>query len=294
MVIVKIMGGLGNQMFQYALAYSLMIHGKEVKLDTGYFDSIPAGDTFRICYMDLLKIDIPRADPKEIKRYTSKRRIIESILNEKIGIGKRWVVSDNTEHLVDVFAVDEVYLIGYWQSEQYFIQQSVAEVILDKFDFSRMSLNVCSQKYKSMISKVSNSVSIHIRGGDYLNEYNKKNLGVICGRQYYENAVSYMNKRLGSCRYFIFTNDKDYAQYLLRDIEWNGNEYCYLDANSENDGWADIYLMSFCSHNIIANSSFSWWGSWLNRNKNKLVIAPCKWDAEEKNKLIYCHNWKKI
>lgn len=137
-----------------------------------------------------------------------------------------------------------------------------------------------------------NVVSIHIRGGDYITSKKDNALfGNICTSNYYKNAIEHIKNSLKDPIFLIFTNDKDYAVQLL-----NGESFQIVDWNNGKESFRDMYLMSLCKHNIIANSSFSWWGAWLNQNDSKIVIAPNRWfnDSGIDQNDITPNNWIKV
>lgn len=132
------------------------------------------------------------------------------------------------------------------------------------------------------------SVAVHVRGGDYNNPVNKEILGELCGIEYYRKAFGFFESRFESCYFYIFTNDSEYARKILP-VRKN----CKYIQNSEANGIQDMILMSQCRHNIIANSTFSWWGAWMNPGHDKIVIAPVRW----KNKVVAnpnCEDWIEI
>jgi hypothetical protein len=154
--------------------------------------------------------------------------------------------------------------IGYWQSEKYFL--SMKEEVLDTFSFEKLAK---SQKTFSILDLIenTNSISVHVRRGDYLLEGEK--FGNICTTQYYDKAIEKIKKHIVSPLFFVFSNDMEWVRKNIQ----IPNPY-YIDWNQGADSWQDMFLMSRCKHNIIANSTFSWWGAWLNQSPQKMVIAP--------------------
>lgn len=171
------------------------------------------------------------------------------------------------------------YIHGYFQSEKYFNHNR--EKILELFLCNKV-INELKKKYSD---KLNNSCSIHIRRGDYLNLSDHHPVQEII---YYTEAISIMGK---DKTFFIFSDD----------INWCKKNFNFLDNVvycENNEDFEDLYLMSLCENNIIANSSFSWWGSWLNKNINKKVISPKKWFGPSKGNIdtkdIYCQKWMLI
>ena len=161
------------------------------------------------------------------------------------------------------------YLIGFFQSYKYF--ENCKDAIYQEFQFAENRLSEATKKMANLMHK-SNSVSIHVRRGDYMNGYYYDMLGKVCDIGYYQRAIAEIKERVQNPQFFIFSDDKNYvAQNLL--IE----NAIYVDFNSGINSWQDMYLMTQCNHHIIANSTFSWWGAWLDKHTNKVVVAPSRW-----------------
>jgi hypothetical protein len=176
---------------------------------------------------------------------------------------------------------DNTSLEGYFQSEKYF--KKYENIIRKDLTFKKEILDIV-EPYISDLNKENNLVSVHIRRGDYVNlqQYHP-----LCTIEYYKNAML----KFTNHKFLIFSDDIQWCKNNFG----NENNIIYSELNSHIQ---DMCGMSLCSHNIIANSSFSWWGAWLNDNPNKIVIAPQKWFGEsyrDKNtKDIYCDNWIKL
>ena len=178
------------------------------------------------------------------------------------------------------------YYIGYFQSYRYF--EEYRSLIMNEFQFS---LNHMSERTKDIASLVNecNSISIHVRRGDYLNGYYYELLGKVCDMNYYYRAIELMKNKVQSPHFFIFSDDPDYVSNHFKMINAT-----YVSFNSGKNFWQDMYLMSICKHNIIANSTFSWWGAWLNKSPNKIVIAPTRWFADKTDDEIIPTGWLRI
>jgi len=269
MVIVKILGGLGNQMFQYAYANALKQKGYNVKLDiTGFHNySLHGG-----YHLNNYNVTIDVATENEIL-FIKKKNYFKNILRQlclknKIILKERTLLFNNKFLSIS----DNTYVEGYFQSEKYF--NSIRNSILESFTL----INPISSYGVSISEKIislKNTCSIHIRRGDYLNDVNKNIFGT-CSLNYYKDAISHIEKNIPNITFFIFSNDIEWSKDNI-----NVKHAVYID-NSSRIPNEDIYLMSLCKHNIIANSSFSWWGSWLNTNKHKIVIAPKNWFIDSK------------
>lgn len=275
MIIIQMAGGLGNQMFQYALYRQLISMGKIVKMDdeAGFKEDKqrnPALAPFGITY--------ERASRKEIIRMTDASMFPLTRIRRKLfGRHSHSYFEENKRFQRKIFDWDNVYLEGYWQSEKYFSE--VAETLKKEFGLESVRENHSSgcgfseqaEKYLREIEQT-RSVSIHIRRGDYLLPQNQVLFGNICTERYYEKAMKMIADRYPDVTFYLFTNDSEWAKtwiekpYRIIPVEW-----------AEAKDYELLTLMSRCKHNILANSSFSWWASYLNEKPDKMVIAPDKW-----------------
>lgn len=272
MKIVKIIGGLGNQMFQYALAIALKKNfTEEVKLDIHCFKGYRKHQGF--------EIDKVFGNKFDLASYSDTAKVAYPYFNfqswrfgSRILPNRQHMISENTAFRIMPQAIDNPnykYYDGYWQHEEYFKNSN--EDILNAFKFK----NFQDERNKELASRLTdkNSVSVHIRRGDYIND---KLFKGTCGIDYYKKAIEEINKKTIPELFCIFSDDilwcKKNIEPFLGDIET-----IYVDWNTGNDNYKDMQLMTKCKHNIIANSSFSWWGAWLNNSKDKIVIAPKKW-----------------
>lgn len=291
MVIVKLVGGLGNQMFQYAAGISL-----SVKLNTNLFLDISAyskkhSRDYRL--NDAFNVKESLADGYLLKKihsphYRMMNWLLSSIdSNNKIGLIRRYC--EPHFHYTEEFKYisNNTYLEGYWQSERYF--SPYADKIRESFQFSSQ----LSSKAKFFLNKIQSGqatpVSLHIRRGDYVSNPSFNKTFGVCGIDYYENAINKIKSKVGDIFIFIFSDD---ITWVKKNIKFN-TPYSIVD--SEITDYETIQLMSMCSHHIIANSSFSWWGAWLNKN-NKIVIAPKKWfdNSERNTKDLIPKDWIQI
>ncbi|MGE7752396.1 alpha-1,2-fucosyltransferase [Lysinibacillus fusiformis] len=271
MIIVQIIGGLGNQMFQYALAKKLKFKlGYTVKLDITAYDSYKLHN---YC-LDVFKLDIPVATLKEIEICKNNNILDEPQFNywDKI-----YDIQENT------------YIRGYWQSEKYFLD--IRKDLLNDFsvrrDLSAKTLNAIK-----IFNEKRNTVSIHIRRGDYVANPLTLKIHGICSDEYYKQAVNYFNNLFEKPFFVIFSDDINWVKENLI-CKLNIDNYYCIDFNDITRNYEDILLMSKCNHNIIANSSFSWWGAWLNNNEKKQVVAPKNWfnEATYNSETIVPEQW---
>lgn len=274
MNIVWIDGGLGNQMFQYALALKLESLGRQVKIDVTKYAEHHVHNDFELDRV--FGIDCPFASVREIRRlgYRKANHLTEFL--KRTPLGKK-TIYNNESYAFDekVLTLDGCYLEGYWQSEKYFSD------IRDKIRKTYQFPDFATEKQRDYARQIqeSLSVSVHIRRGDYLNYSYLQN---ICTEDYYQWAMDDFRKKYpGNAQFFIFTNDVPWAKEHFREADCH-----FVTGNSGADSFRDMQLMSLCRHNIIANSSFSWWGAWLNRNPEKIVIAPEKWINSETEEQI--------
>lgn len=177
------------------------------------------------------------------------------------------------------------FYFGGWHNEKYFI--NAKEEVIKKFDFSKEIDSTSLNLAKEMSNK--ESVSVHVRRGDYLNEANINLFGKVCTKSYFEKAINVMNEHIIAPHYYIFSNDIDWVKDNLR-----FDNVTYVTHNSGKNSWRDMYLMSQCKYNIVANSSFSWWGAWLSKNESNIVVSPTRFLNNDTVSDIYPHHWVKI
>jgi len=270
LIIVKIIGGLGNQIFQYAYAKSLQQKGYIVKLDISSFKKYKLHGGY---FLDRYLIDIGIASQEELRRYGDQGFF--SVLRKKI----RFV---NSKSLVEesfffnnelMFPRDNSYIEGYFQSERYF--QEIRSVILLQISLKK-KLSEYSSQIESQIKKCKISCSIHIRRGDYLTDNTTNKVHGVLGLDYYKRATKLLENKGISPQYYVFSDDIKWAEDNL-DIK----NLIFIKSPKQRVPNEDIYLMSLCNHNIIANSTFSWWGAWLNQNRDKVVISPLQWFLDD-------------
>jgi len=260
-LIIKITGGLGNQMYCYGLFRKYQILGKIAKLDiSGYKDE------YKIFPYELDRIFNVKtcyADANEIKQMNDKTNITYKILRKLRIIKKKCInVDPKNQYLPKVFDFDNVYLNGYWSSFDYFT--GIESLLKKEFTFM-LPLDMRNAKVVEAFQS-SNSVAIHVRRGDYLQF---KNIYEILTAEYYNKAIRYINERIENPNYFCFSNDINWCQENL-----DCKNLIFIDWNTGEDSFKDMQLMSLCKHNIIANSTFSIWAAWLNSNSSKIVIRP--------------------
>jgi hypothetical protein len=291
MIIVKVMGGLGNQMFQFALGKSIEQQKSYcVKYDLTYYNRIPDGDTPRKPYILNFCDDSYIASEVEIRQVQGKAKSrIGNVFRKLSGQENRITEEDNddsTKEFVDQLE-DNRYLIGYWQNECYF--KNIERSIRETFDFSSWKLDVASQKRLNEIKTSEHSTSIHVRAGDYLSEQNRKTFGDICTSDYYRRACDYILNKYPETVFYLFSNDVEWTKTHI-ELPYDRTVIVSSSLDTTED-WEEMFLMSSCKNNIIANSSYSWWGGWLNTNPQKTVISPSRWQNGNDNAQIICKEW---
>jgi hypothetical protein len=270
MIIIKIIGGLGNQMFQYSYARAMKERGYDVKIDISEFDLYKLHGGYQL---DKYNIDLKVSSKEENKKYYT-NGIVTKILR-KIGIESSKVIKEKSlffdSSLLELS--DNNYIVGYYQCENYF--KDIRDILLEQFTIKK-----CLSNYTIEIEKKINnslkSCSIHIRRGDYINNKNI-NIHGVCSIEYYKKAIDLIKSKFEKINFFIFSDDITWVKENLK-VE----NATYIDSEEKRIPHEDIYLMSLCHYNIIANSSFSWWGAWLNKNNEKIVVAPKIWFINDK------------
>ena len=265
--IVKLSGGLGNQMFQYALYRRLQSQGKTVKMDD--FTEYAADNTRPKQLQTAFGITYERCTREELTDLT------DAYMNPGARVRRKILGRQTKSYMEKQFHFDEAvleqesaYYEGCWQTEKYF--KEIEAELRKSFQF-QCEIPKATRQFLSQI-EATNAVSIHIRRGDYLNSEVQEVYGNICTDAYYRKAISRMAELVEKPTYYIFTNDMDWAKEQMQE-----ENFVLVDCNDESTGYLDMLLMSKCQHHIIANSSFSWWGAWLNANPEKIIMAPSKW-----------------
>jgi len=246
-MLIKIQGGLGNQMFQYAHGRNLELSGRKVVFGTSFF----AGNKNNKDIVRDFKLD--KFNIATSVDFSPKEHLISNIwtkVKRKFG-----------------FKVEE-----YFQNEKYFI--NIADIIRKEFTLKKP----LSNKAQEILGNIENSssVSLHVRRGDYIKDKKINTFHGICGMDYYQRATELIKEKISNPIFFVFSDDIAWAK-----DNFKGSEFVFV-SDPEIEDFEEMFLMSKCKHNIIANSSFSWWGAWLNNNQYKIVIAPKRWFNDEK------------
>lgn len=277
MLIVRAMGGLGNQLQQYALYRKLEHIGKDVRLDVSWFRNealqaaMTAGRELELDYLNPLPYRPATAE--EIRtvlgRLWEEPERIGSKLKRKLHPARSASFEENDLYHEQVFDMEHKYLVGYWACEKYYAD--IMDLLRADITFPGSTDEALQKKNDEAGRQMEEtvSVSMHIRRGDYLDDINKALFGNICTEAYYQSAITYMRERFPDVVFYIFSDDIPYAKEHYR-----GDEYRIVDWNHGKDSFYDMMLMSRCKHNICANSTFSFWGARLNPHKDKVMIRP--------------------
>jgi len=292
MIAVKLMGGLGNQLFQYAAGRALSIkHNTQLFLDTSFLEADPKNSyTKRNYELDCFSIQSEKCPENILNSIASQNESsIWNRVRKKIGLAdKIKLYTEQGHQFNEQFKVlsDNTHLTGFWQSELYFAD--IEEILREDLNIKQEYLNGI-ETYLSLINN-GISVSLHVRRGDYVNLKSASDFHGVCGLDHYAAALRLMNEKHKNLNVFVFSDDIAWCKENLM-IPNDNKHYVSTDSAVK-----DLYLMQKCNHHIIANSSFSWWGAWLNPRKEKTIIAPGKWfnDSAINTKDIIPHSWIQI
>lgn len=270
MKIIAIKGGLGNQMFQYALAYRLKLDNPEedVYIDVSHFKGYQFHNYELKMVFDVALPEAPKSKLWQVTYPIGNYKLYRAV--------RKFLPNRKTEYIEprlftfwkDVLTLKgNKYIDGSWQNEMYFRDRR--EDILKIFEFKKPleGKNVeLAEKLRGM-----NSISIHVRRGNFLmfDEYKG-----ICDLPYYKNAIEYVKSKIKNPHFYVFSNDAAWCKEIIAPL---CGQCDIVDWNIGDDSYLDMRLMAMCPTNILAHSSFSWWAAWMNKNENKTVVAPYDW-----------------
>ncbi len=271
--IVRYKGGIGNQMFQYAFQLSLEEQHRNVFASDGYYrNHIMSHRHFNLQeifpnvhlqFIDDEKFNRINEQWQKIKNDEKKYDAFISDVKNRFF----WVEENESQYVSEVYDTTACAFVGYWQTEKYFI--NIKKKVNEKFQF-----NVQNKDVKSFVNECRNSIGVHVRLGDYLNT--PELYGGICTREYYQAAIRLLTKKTHINKILVFSDDVKTALDLLS-LDESDIKCFFLEPTKNYKDWYDMYLMSNCKHMVIANSSFSWWGAWLNNENNRIIVAPQRW-----------------
>lgn len=286
MIIVRLWGGLGNQMFQYAAGRNIALRNNTIlKLDiehgfiNDFYQRKYSLNHFNIQENVAQNYEIPKSilkcDSSNKIFARIKRQIFTRISLDSYHIEREKNISFNENVFIPR---EKQYLWGYWQSEKYF--SDIPEIVRNEFTIKNpligKNLDLAEQMQNS------NSVGIHIRrllgisSGIVTSSHHK--LHGVLSNDYYLKALNFIKERYSNVRIYVFSDQPDWARQNFHDTM----PYTIIDHNDDNHNYEDLRLMSLCKHQIIANSTFSWWAAWLNKNTSKIVVAPINWAVKDK------------
>lgn len=269
-IIVRTYGGLGNQMFQYAFGRALAVHQRtDLLLDTTWHNAHPE----RPYALKAFQLKARLATKEQIEKYRQDQQLFGKLKRGWQGFlpySWRYYLKEKNIFAFQpqVFqAGPNVYLDGFWQNHKYF--ETITEVLRKDFQLKR-PLSPKAVKYDRNIKRTK-AVAVHVRCGDYLHDPAINSCHGTCSKAYYKQAVRLLQKKFTGLTYFIFSDDPSWAKNNLQGVF---PKAIFIDTLAAAES---LCLMSQCEHAIIANSSFSWWGAWLNPCQDKCIIAPRQW-----------------
>ena len=279
MIAVKLIGGLGNQMFQYALGRHLSIKNNcDLYMDINEFETYKLHkyslQHFQIKENFLKLEDVPK------KSFFYRFKFINTGVTQE----REFNFSKN---ILDTKAPN--YLEGFWQSELYF--NEIRETLLKDFEVEKPLTGKNLEVFEEI--KGVESISLHIRRGDYVSNQQTNSFHGTCSLNYYKRALDYISdEKPDDLNIFAFSDDPQWVKENLK----TEIPIRFVDHNDADTNFEDLRLMSLCKNNIIANSTFSWWGAWLNQNSEKIVIAPQRWFNNDKvdTSDVVPNSWTKI
>lgn len=276
-------GGLGNQMFQYNFYRILKEKGFDVKFDVNHY--LYTNDHNGLELDKVFAVDLPLATKKQIKRmrYDS-YNFLGKLKSKLLGSKKTHIMQE--DFFIKLLSVrEDLYLDGYWQNRESFtLSDSIAD-----FTFKESIPEQTKELMDSLRDKI--KISLHVRRGDYLNK-NNLNHFANCDLKYYSACIEFFEQNFSDLTFIILSND---IAWCKKNLKFNSTSI-FIDNYNKDRSYEDMRLMTLCDHNIIANSSFSWWGAYLNKNQNKQVLVPENWwkNPDKANDIYIPMNWKKI
>lgn len=289
MIIIQLAGGLGNQMQQYALYEKLKSMGKDCKIDISWFkdekqqEGVYARRKLELDYFPNVTYEV--CTPDEKARLLWDRTFFHKGIARIIPTVRKVFIETDIYHS-EILQFEDMYLQGYFACQKYY--EDIMKILHERFQFPVKEGSENFLFAKEMQN--CNSVSLHVRRGDYLDAVNREMFGNICTEKYYQAAIEYIQNHVNNPRFYVFSDDMDYVKET-----YQGEQFVPVQVNGGDDSYYDIYLMSQCRHNICANSTFSLWGGRLNDSQDSIKIRPLKHknsqnpSAEEMRE--YWKNW---
>lgn len=278
MRLIKMTGGLGNQMFIYALYLNMKRLYPDTRIDLSdmmHYHAHHGYELHRVFRLPRTEFCINQKLKKVLEFL-----FFNTVLERKQDLTtlsawtcpRRWPLT---------------YFKGFYQSERFFAE--VSEEVRRTFRFDLSLASEASMEMRARLAADPRAVGLHVRRGDYLEPKHFASVGCVCGLPYYRNAIAEITRRVGRPHFYVFSDDPAWARENLP-LE----QATFIDWNRGKDSWQDMMLMSCCRHNIICNSTFSWWGAWLNPNADKVVVCPERWFENSETPYIYPPIWTKV
>jgi len=291
MRIVRLKGGLGNQMFQYS--YALLLKkstGEKVYLDFSSYKALEA-DNIRVPRIVKFNISLAAASSEDISQICKLKHNRNSqtflyrvgIFIERI-INSKYFIEPNRSYITPSSIINYLYFDGYWQSWKYV--DEVVDILEEEFVPKQELSNSTACSIDAI--KNENAVFVGVRRGDYCEE--RSHYGSF-ESGYYERAMSYIDSKINSPVYYIFSND---IEWCKKYINWGNHNIIFRETQSQIDDFEELMIMKACKHAIIVNSTFYWWGAKLIANKDKIVCCPTKWFFDNKPIDIIPIDWVRI
>lgn len=277
MRLIKMTGGLGNQMFIYAFYLSMRKRFADTRIDLSDMQHYHAHNGYELHRIFALPTDEFLIN-RRLKQ-AAELLFFKTIIERKQDL--RTLHAYTREYRWPF-----IYFKGFYQSERYF--RDVADEVRTLFTFTAPT-NPQTRALAENIRTDRSSVSLHVRRGDYLTAQFRDSMGSVCGLPYYRNLITEVKQRIPAPHFYVFSDDIGWAQ---ENLGLDGE--VFVDWNTGQDSWQDMLLMSRCRHNAICNSTFSWWGAWLNAHPDKLVFAPDRWMRQRETPHILPHDWIKV
>lgn len=291
-IIVKLMGGLGNQMFQYAAGRSLALrNNSELKLDISFLQDTrnkPKDYVFRDYDLDIFRLPVSIANSEEVIRLTKRslNNNVDRVLNKILGTKSSYFKQPHF-HFVESFftKTPPLYLDGYWQSEKFFkpIEPSIRQDFIFHSAIPENSGSLAQEIQQS------NSVCVNVRRGDFVVNKLHGTLDI----DYYKKADDLLRSKVDHPAYYVFSDD---IEWCSQHLQFYSPVKFISHAHAGRKFSLYLQLMSLCKHFIIPNSTFGWWAAWLNNSPEKIVIAPEKWfgTGHEDTRDLVPENWHRI
>lgn len=275
MIVVRLMGGLGNQMFQYAAGRRLAhVSGVPLKLDLSWFRSA-ARATPRSYGLHPFAIAEAFASDAELARIAAPAKRLAGLIARFTPLYLPYLKEKHFHFDPGLLKPRRnAYLDGYWQSEKYF--SDIRDIIASELTVREPAQGMNRELAELMADPELTSVSLHVRRGDYVSSPKVSSLHGSCSPQYYAKAMELIACRVPRPHFYVFSDDPQWAGDNLP----TSHPCTFVRHNGPEHAHEDMRLMTLCRHHIIANSTFSWWGAWLCRNADKIVIAPRQWFAQ--------------